>query len=110
MYNKVAVMISVGWPLPREMTGFTKSLKSSKAGYKIVPGEQDTLFHVNCTSGSNCFIGDWGGGSARAASLSGGLCVCAGCVVTGELGAEQASSNHHCNPYLPQRDLFGFLL
>lgn len=92
------------------MTGFTKSLKSSKAGYKIVPGEQDTLFHVNCTSGSNCFIGDWGGGSARAASLSGGLCVCAGCVVTGELGAEQASSNHHCNPYLPQRDLFGFLL
>lgn len=76
MYNKVAVMISVGWPLPREMTGFIKSLKSSKAGYKIVPGEQDALFHVNCTSGSNCFIGDWGWGSGRIPPW-GSVCVLA---------------------------------
>lgn len=27
MYNKVAVKISIGWPLPKEKTGFTKSLK-----------------------------------------------------------------------------------
>lgn len=27
MYNKVAVNISIGWPLPKEKTGFTKSLK-----------------------------------------------------------------------------------
>lgn len=42
-YGYLVMIFADGWLLPKEMTHFTKSLKNSKVGYKILFREQGEL-------------------------------------------------------------------
>lgn len=75
--------------------------KSSKVGYKIVSGGQETLFHINCTSGSNCFIGDC---PVAALQLRASLPWWAGCMVTvGSLGLNKLAATTVAVSHLSHR-------